>query len=126
LETLVHRLKPVRKSIGRREVQKVTADTCAKVGHDLGASAFIALRRTLSFAVRRGYLAVNPCDSLERGERPSAKSGEVVVLTADELHRLLDHPDAATRPMIATAALSGSDSRSFLLSGGRTWTSRRA
>jgi integrase len=107
LETLVHRLKSVRKSIGRREVQKVTADMCATLGHDLGASAFIALRRVLSFAVRRGYIAVKPCDSLERGERPSAKSGEVVVLTDDELHRLLDFADDASRPMIATAALSG-------------------
>ena len=61
----------------------------------------------LSFAVRRGYLATNPCDSLERGERPSAKSGEVVVLTSEELHRLLDYADVATRPLIATAALSG-------------------
>jgi integrase len=107
LETLVHRLKPVRKALGRREVQRVTPDTCAKVGHDLGASAFVALRRVLSFAVRRGYLMTNPCDSLERGERPSPKSVEVVVLTADELHRLLDCADARTRPLLATAALSG-------------------
>lgn len=107
LETLVHRLKPIRRTLGRREVQRVTPDTCAKVGHDLGSSAFIALRRVLSFAVRRGYLATNPCEALERGERPSAKSGEVTVLTGDELHRLLDYADDATRPLIATAALSG-------------------
>lgn len=107
LETLVHRLKPIRRTLGRREVQRVTPDTCAKVGHDLGSSAFIALRRVLSFAVRRGYLATNPCEALERGERPSAKSGEVTVLTGDELHRLLNYADDATRPLIATAALSG-------------------
>jgi integrase len=107
LETLVHRLKPVRRTLGRREVQRVTADTCAKVGHDLGASAFVALRRVLSFAVRRGYIAVNPCDSLERGERPSTQAGEVVVLEADELQRLLEASDARTRLLLATAALSG-------------------
>jgi hypothetical protein len=92
LETLVHRLKPVRKTLGRREVQRITPDTCAKVGHDLGSSPFIALRRVLTFAVRRKYLATNPCDALERGERPSARSGEVVVLAADELHRLSPTP----------------------------------
>jgi integrase len=107
LETLVHRLKPVRRTLGRCEVQRVTPDNCAEVGHDLGASAFIALRRVLSFAVRRRYLTINPCESLERGERPSAKSGEVSVLSPDEFQRLIDKADAATRPLLVTAALSG-------------------
>jgi len=107
LETLVHRLKPVRRALGRREIQRVTPDVCARVGHELGASAFIGLRRVLSFAVRRGYLSTNPCATLERGERPSTKSAEVAVLDAAELQRLLDHADPRTRPLLATAALSG-------------------
>ncbi len=107
VEVLGYRLKAVRRTLGHREVQRVTPDTCVKVGHELGASSFVALRRLLSFAVRRGYLTANPCDALERGERPSARSGEVVVLTAAELQRLLDAADAATRPLLATAALSG-------------------
>jgi integrase len=107
LEALTYRLRSVRKAIGRRPVQQVTPDTCAKIAHDLGPYAFGALRRVLTFAVRRKYLATNPCDSLERGERPTAKSGEVVVVPADEVQRLLDHADATTRPLIATAALSG-------------------
>lgn len=107
LEALDYRLRAVRRVLGQREVQRVTPDTCAKLSHDLGGPAFTALRRLLSFAVRRGYLSTNPCDSLERGERPSSKTGEIVVLTSAELGRLLNKAVESTRRLIVTAALSG-------------------
>jgi integrase len=105
LETLEYRLRVVRRLIGKREVQKVTPDTVAKLA--LNMRGYSAVRRVLSFAVRRGYIAENPCSKLERGERPKPNTAEVVVLPHEDLAKLLRAASGSTRTLIATAALSG-------------------
>jgi integrase len=89
-ETLAERLAPVRKRIGRRPVQKITADTVSDLASSFGVRGYGACRRALSFAVRRGYIASNPAIALERSERPKPKRLEVRVLSADELRALTD------------------------------------
>jgi hypothetical protein len=105
LETLDYRLRRVRKALGTREVQRVTADTIASLSGDLGEGGYVALRRLLSFAVRRGYISDNPCSKLERGERPTARSKEIEVLSRDDLAKLLDSADGTWRVLIATVVL---------------------
>ena len=92
-----YRLRVVRKLIGKREVQKVTPDTVAKLA--LNMRGYSALRRVLSFAVRRGYIAENPCGKLERGERPKPNTAEVVVLPHDDLAKLLCSTTGTTRTL---------------------------
>jgi integrase len=98
LETLNCRLRRVRKALGRREVQRVTADTIASLNGDLGERGYVALRRLLSFAVRR---------SSNAGERPTARAKEVEVLSRDDLAKLLNSADGTWRVLIATVAFSG-------------------
>lgn len=107
LETLAYRLRPVREKIGRRPVQKVTPDAVADIGAALGVRGYSSLRRVLSFAVRRGYIATNPAAKLERGERPKPNTAEVRVLSDADLGRLVAATSGTTRALVSTVALSG-------------------
>ena len=105
-ETLEARLRVVREKIGGRAVQKVTPDSI--VALRLDRRAFGALHRVLTFAVRRDYIAVNPCTKLERGERPKEATREARILSGDDLRALLDAaPEGTWRALISTVALSG-------------------
>jgi len=106
VETIESRLRVVREKAGSRAVQKITPD--AIVALRLDARAFGALRRVLSFAVRRDYIAVNPFSKLEKGERPKVVSNEVRVLDTDELKALIEAtPDGTPRTLVVTVSGTG-------------------
>lgn len=65
------------------------------------------LSRLMATAARRGMIAANPCDKLDRSERPKLSRHQVRVLSRDEMVALLDHADARYRPVLACAMFSG-------------------
>jgi len=107
LEAMEYRLARVKRLLGRREVQKINADTVSSLSGDLGVPGYTALRRLLSFCVRRGYVLENPCSKLERGERPTRARREICVLDHLALRKLLDGSRGSWRVLIALVAFSG-------------------
>jgi integrase len=65
------------------------------------------LGRILGYAVRRGLLASNPMQRLERGERPAVGRREQRVLERTEISAILLAANPKFRPLIATAIFSG-------------------
>ena len=53
--------------------------------------ALIALSQIFRFAVRRGWLGINPVMQLEPGEKPRWRVQHVHVLEGADLAQLLDH-----------------------------------
>lgn len=70
-------------------------------------AVLVPLGRVLGYAARRGIIASNPMQRLERGERPAVGRREQRVLSEDEIRRLLDAADPTYRAFIATAVFSG-------------------
>jgi integrase len=67
----------------------------------------VPLSRVFSFAVRRGYLAVNPVSRLERGERPRVGKRERRVLDSAEIPALLGKALPGYRTLLAAAVYTG-------------------
>jgi integrase len=65
------------------------------------------LSRALSHAVRRGVIATNPVNQLERTERPAVWRSEQRVLNSEEIARLLDAATTRYRTLLAAAIFSG-------------------
>lgn len=65
------------------------------------------LHRTFGYAVRRGLIAANPMDRLERGERPSVGRREMRILNRKEIGVLLEHSHEDHKPLLATATFTG-------------------
>jgi integrase len=61
----------------------------------------------LGYAVRRGLIAGNPVDRLERGEWPTPGQTVKRVLSSDGLAELLDKAKGVHRPLIAAAIFTG-------------------
>lgn len=102
---------------GRRKIQEITTDSVAaflselpeRLSDSTKTQVYIATRQVFSYAVnpRRGYIQVNPCSGLERGERPKPKKNSVRILESGEAERLILASTPWLRPIIQTAMLSG-------------------
>jgi integrase len=68
--------------------------------------ALLTLRQVLRFAVRRGWMPVNPVVLLEPAERPRWRPGKVDVLEGDDLARVLDRAHSY-RALFTVLAFSG-------------------
>ena len=108
LETLSDAPRPV------RDEDRSSPRSEGHAGHgrptsaaELGVRGYSALRRVLSFAVRRGYIATNPPRSSNAAERPKPRTADVRVLLTTELGRSSRTRHGTTRALVQTAALSG-------------------
>jgi integrase len=61
----------------------------------------------LGYAARRGMLASNPVDRLERGERPQPERREMRILDRDEIARLLEASPPNYGALLTTAVFTG-------------------
>jgi integrase len=114
-------------AFGRRRLQEISTDDCARLIADLRAKglspktiagALVPLGRVFALALRRGYLNDNPLRRLEQSERPRVQKHEQRVLGHDEITRLLQESLPAYRPLLATALYSGMRLSELL---GLTW-----
>jgi integrase len=103
-------------ALGRRRVQEITTDDCARLIAALRAKglapktvagALVPLARVLALALRRGYINDNPLRRLEASERPRLQRREQRVLNHEEIARLLAECLPRYRPALATALYSG-------------------
>lgn len=71
--------------------------------------AYVVLHSVMEYAAntRRGYIAVNPCSSLEAGERPRVKKPPFRVLSPEEAKSLLVHSEEWFKPVLLTAMYTG-------------------
>ena len=79
--------------------ERVMARTTASI-------ALLTLRQVLRFAVRRGWMPINPVTLLEPAEKPRWRPGGVDILEGDDLARVLDQA-GSYRPLFALLAFSG-------------------
>ncbi|MBA2643147.1 MAG: site-specific integrase [Actinobacteria bacterium] len=102
--------------IGRLRIAEITEDDVAFVIAEMQKgdskawtirTALTPLGRVLSYAARRGFIAVNPIRHLERGERPSPGRREMRILQRGEITALLDVADPRYRPLLAIAVFTG-------------------
>jgi integrase len=114
-------------AFGKRRLQEITTDDCARLIAALRAKglaaktiagALVPLGRILALGLRRGYIADNPLRRLEASERPRIHRREQRVLTHDEIGKLLATALPRYRPFIASALYSGMRLSELL---GLTW-----
>ena len=68
----------------------------------------LPLSQILDYAVRRGIIATNPLDRLDRGQRPRKSRAEMRCLSTEEIARLLDATDdEAMRTLLALSIATG-------------------
>jgi integrase len=79
--------------------ERVLAKTTASI-------ALLTLRSICRFAVRRGWLAVNPVGLLEPSEKPRWRPGKVAILEGDDLAKVLHHA-GTYRPLFEMLAYTG-------------------
>jgi integrase len=103
-------------ALGRRRLQEITTDDCARLIAELRAKglspktvagAVVPLGRVLALALRREVIADNPLRRLDASERPRLQRRAHRVLTHEEIARLLAGCLPRYRPAIATALYSG-------------------
>ena len=100
--------------IGSLPLAAVTVDIVAEwsaaneavLAKTTASIALLTLRSVLRFAVRRGWLAVNPVNLLEPSEKPRWRPGKVAILEGDDLARVLDQT-GRYRPLYEVMAYSG-------------------
>lgn len=98
-----------------KRLQSITVDDVARFlkkkeycpGYRI--NMLIVLRQIMGYAAspRRGYLSVNPCDYLEKRERPSREKTPVRVLLPGEADRLLAAAPDQLRSVIALSLTTG-------------------
>jgi integrase len=134
----------VRPRLGARRIASITEDDVARLIAEMRAGVYfededgrlvrkvrahpyagwtvrgvlVALSRVCAFAVRRGYMPVNPVLRLEKGEKPTVGKRPKRVFSRDELKRLLDNALPGYRPILALAAFTGLRQSEVL---GLTW-----
>ncbi len=94
---------PTRRPLGETKLRDVTPDRVAvwSQGNEQALApstawlALIALNQVCRFAVRRGWMGVNPVAQLEPGEKPRWRVEHVRILEGADLARLLTHARAA-------------------------------
>jgi integrase len=114
-------------ALGRRRLQELTTDDCARLIADLRAKglapktiagALVPLGRVFALALRRGYITDNPLRRLEASERPRIVRREQRVLTHQEIAKLLAACLPTYRLFLASALYSGMRLSELL---GLTW-----
>ena len=70
-------------------------------------SVLTPLGRILGHATRKGKIASNPMQRLERGERPKIERGEMRILSREDIGKLLAGSPERYRTILATAVLTG-------------------
>jgi integrase len=102
--------------LGERRLDQIHVDEVAALIADLRklgytgttiATVLTPLSRLFAHAMRRGLLAVNPVNQLDRTERPRVSRLERPVLSPEEVRRVLDAATPRFRTLLATAILSG-------------------
>lgn len=102
--------------LGRLKIAQVTEDHVAVMISELleqgykpwtVRSVLTPLGRVFSYAARRGLIAGNPVDRLERGERPTVGRRDMRILNRDEIGGLLQSATTRYRPLLATAVFTG-------------------
>ena len=105
---------PVRRPLGETKLRDVTVDHVAAWSqgneHALAPStawlALIAMNQICRFAVRRGWMGVNPVSQMEPGEKPRWRVEHVRILEGADLRKLLENA-AASRAMFEFLAYTG-------------------
>jgi integrase len=114
-------------TLGRRHLQEITTDDCARLVCELRsrglaaktiAGALVPLGRILALALRRGLINEIPLRRLEASERPRVQKREQRVLNHDQIASLLGACLPSYRPLLATALYSGMRLSELL---GLTW-----
>jgi integrase len=86
-------------AIGGVRLAELTVDTVADwsaanervMARTSASIALLTLRQVLRFAVRRGWMPLNPATLLEPAEKPRWRPQHVDILEGDDLARVLDH-----------------------------------
>ncbi len=105
---------PTRRPLGETKVRDVMVDRVAvwSQGNEQALApstawlALIAMNQMCRFAVRRGWIGVNPVAQLEPGEKPRWRVEHVRILEGVDLRTLLGHA-AAYRAMFECLAYTG-------------------
>jgi integrase len=114
-------------AFGRRRLQEISTDDCARLIAQLRArglsgktiaGALVPLGRIFALALRRGYINDNPLRRLEASERPRPQKREQRVLNHEQISKLLAASLPSYRPLLATALYSGMRLSELL---GLTW-----
>ena len=114
-------------TLGRKRLQEISVDDCARLIAELRrrglaattiTGALVPLGRIFALALRRGYINEIPLRRLEASERPRLQRREQRVLNHDQIGRLLAASLPAYRPLLATALYSGMRLSELL---GLTW-----
>ena len=102
--------------IGHLTFEEITTSDIASLVSDLQReglapntilTVLTPLKRVFDNAVRRGLLAANPVNGLERHERPRSRHDEMRILNSDEIDALLSAAPAKYRTLLATAVFTG-------------------
>ena len=106
----------LRPRLARRRASAITANDVSDLivgmreagcAEKTTANALATLHSVLRFALRRGWIVVDPVAKLERGERPRPESRVQRVLGRDEVARLLACCADRYRLLVATALFTG-------------------
>ena len=90
---------PTRRPLGETKLRDVTVDRVAAwsqgneqaLAPSMAQLALIALNQVFRYAVRRGWVGVNPVAQLEPGEKPRWRVEHVCMLEGADLAKLLEH-----------------------------------
>src|SRR3954466_6485092 len=113
--------------LGTMRIAEVDEDAIAQAIADLQASGLSGstvqgiltpLGRILNHAARRGLIADNPMQRLERRERPRVERREMRILNSEEIEAVLQVATPADRNVLATAVFTGLRQSELL---GLTW-----
>jgi integrase len=122
-----HLNKHLLPTFGRRRIQDINADDCARLIATLRTKGYAAktingalvpLSRVLALALRRGHINDNPLSRLDQSERPRVHKRNQRVLSHDEIAGLLEASLPTYRPLLATAIYTGMRLSELL---GLTW-----
>ena len=105
---------PTRRPLGETKLRDVTVDRVAAwsqgneqaLAPSMAQLALIALNQVFRYAVRRGWVGVNPVAQLEPGEKPRWRVEHVRMLEGADLAKLLEHAGPC-RPLFEFLAYTG-------------------
>ncbi len=104
------------RAFGRTPISDVDENDIAKMINQMrkAGRAGWTIRASLSpvsmvmrWAVRRGMAAYNPCQRLEKGERPKVGRGRMRILERDEITKVLEYASVYWRPLFTVLLFTG-------------------